>query len=468
MAETLARGEELVEGPAHAIPYGRDARAAAVRRVAALMVEHLDGLSVRSASEIWNREAEFRETLAGPEDLFGPCRTTMGSALRSLVEGRLDDQEIAEVRAVGKVASQQGLPLEVVLRGLRVDFLVLWSEMLLVGRTTDPTTQQSLMNASEIVWGAVDAVTSQFTIGYRSNHEARVRAESARREELLRRVVSGESAAPHEVNDVLGLTSSDEVVLVVVDAGGSADGASNGAANVEDLARAMRYASMHSCWTRRDEDVVGVVATRGRKPENVLEALRGVAHLRAGVARARRGVVDLPAALREASLALSSMRAGTHGVATMFDDPITVLVAAQPELSEILLRDVLAPLLARPAKDRDLLLETLVAFDDLDGSIPAVAEQLFCHRNTVLNRITKISRLTGISFTAPSGLALVALAARAVRSGLMATGDDVDAATGNLVPSHSPTAQRSWTHTARREPPVVTFSAEPSVTRTDA
>lgn len=190
-----AGGAETLTAPA--VPFGHDPRAVAVRRVAAIMIEHLDGLSVRSASEIWNREIEFRDTLSGPEQLYSACRTTIGAALDALVHGHFDDGRLGEVRALGKTASEQGTPLEVVLRGLRVDFLVLWSEMLLVARTTDPTTQQSLINSSEIVWGAVDAVTVQFTVGYRSNHEQRLRIEAARREALIVRMVKGEIGRAH-------------------------------------------------------------------------------------------------------------------------------------------------------------------------------------------------------------------------------------------------------------------------------
>jgi DNA-binding PucR family transcriptional regulator len=137
------------------------------------------------------------------------------------------------------------------------------------------------------------------------------------------------------------------------------------------------------------------------------------------VARRCRGIAEVPAAVTEAGLALASMRSGAHGVASVFDDPLAVLVAAEPALATLMLREVLGPLLERPERERDTLLDTLVAFDDCDASVPAVAERVFCHRNTVLNRLTKITRLTGISFTAPSGVALVALAARAIRAGLL-------------------------------------------------
>jgi len=401
---------------AQRVPFGRDARAAAVRGIASIMLEHLHGLSVRSASEIWNREAELRSAMNGPDQLYASCRTTMGAALSSLVSGQLGDDHVREVRTVGRVASEQGMPLEVVLRGLRVDFLVLWSEMLLVARTTDPTTQQSLINASEIVWAAVDAVTAQFTIGYRSNHEARLRAEAAQREDLLLRILKGDAAPRAVVHDVLAVDAGEEYVVVVVDASRGSE--------VDGLTRCVRYASMHSVWATRGSDVVGLVALRGLQMQEAVAALGRGAGLRAGMSRPRRTLAEAPGALEEASLALASKTSGSDGVATIFDDPLAVLVAAQPALVDDLVRGVLGALLDRGCRDRRVLIETVLAFDACDGSVPDVAEATFCHRNTVLNRLAKISRLTGISFSSPSGLALVGLVARALRAGIPAGMED--------------------------------------------
>lgn len=400
------------------MPYGHDARVASVRKVAAIMICHLEGLSARSAGEIWTREPEFCEHFAGPEDLYGSCRVSLGAALDSLVRGELDPYQADQVRSLGRRSSQQDIPLEVVLRALRVDFLVLWSEMLLVARTTDPTTLQSLINASDIVWGAVDAVTVEFTVGYRSNQGARARAEALRREAMVARLVDGEHVDGRDVVETLGLTSVEETIAIVVDG-------VHGPAGTDDLSRVIRYASMHSVWAMRGDTIVGLVALRGERADALRRTLAHLGTVRAGVSQMFRGYTDIPRAVDEATLALASIRPGRSEVADIFDHPTAVLVAAQPALTAALARAFLGRLLERPEREREMLLETLVAFDEADGSVPVVAERLFCHRNTVLNRLGKVSRLTGASFTSPTDLASVALAAEVVRSGLL----DRDAAT---------------------------------------
>lgn len=397
------------------MPYGHDARVAAVGKVAAIMIFHLEGLSARSAGEIWTREPEFRQHFAGPEDLYGSCRVSLGAALDSLMRGELDPYQADQVRALGRRSSQQDIPLEIVLRALRVDFLVLWSEMLLVARTTDPTTLQSLINASDIVWGAVDAVTVECTVGYRSNQGARARAEALRREAMVIRLVDGEHIDGRDVAETLGLSSADEMVAVVVDG-------VHGPAGTDDIARVVRYASMHSAWASRNDTLVGLVALRGERADALREALIRLDPFRAGLSQIFRGYADVPRAVDEAALALASIRPGRSEVADIFEHPTAVLVASQPALTSAMARAFLGQLLGRPERERDMLLETLVAFDDADGSVPVVAERLFCHRNTVLNRLGKISRLTGASFTSPSDLASVALAAEVVRVGLLSSG----------------------------------------------
>ena len=65
-----------------------------------------------------------------------------------------------------------------------------------------------------------------------------------------------------------------------------------------------------------------------------------------------------------------------------------------------------APLAAM--NDRDLIVETILAFAE-SGSVSTTAAKLYCHRNTVLNRIRKFEDTTGISLRTPRSQAMVQL-----------------------------------------------------------
>jgi DNA-binding PucR family transcriptional regulator len=66
--------------------------------------------------------------------------------------------------------------------------------------------------------------------------------------------------------------------------------------------------------------------------------------------------------------------------------------------------------------DRDVLLETLEAWRDNDGSANGAGAKLFCHPNTVRPRLRRIEPLTGRSLSDPLAIAELCLALEAVRS----------------------------------------------------
>jgi DNA-binding PucR family transcriptional regulator len=66
------------------------------------------------------------------------------------------------------------------------------------------------------------------------------------------------------------------------------------------------------------------------------------------------------------------------------------------------MNNVLGPLLNTAAEERDLLLDTLETYF-IAGSMAEAAKRLFCHRNTVRHRLSRIEDLTGRSVDNPSG-----------------------------------------------------------------
>jgi len=63
-----------------------------------------------------------------------------------------------------------------------------------------------------------------------------------------------------------------------------------------------------------------------------------------------------------------------------------------------------------PQPDRDRLVDTVLQFCT-NGSIKENAETLFCHRNTIVNRLLRFHDLTGLDVTIPvdAARALIAI-----------------------------------------------------------
>jgi DNA-binding PucR family transcriptional regulator len=76
--------------------------------------------------------------------------------------------------------------------------------------------------------------------------------------------------------------------------------------------------------------------------------------------------------------------------------------------------DWLGPIVALPAKESDLLLETLTRWLEADRSAGVAAERLYCHRNTVLNRLHRISTLVGRDLTGRQAFVELSLALSAL------------------------------------------------------
>ena len=75
------------------------------------------------------------------------------------------------------------------------------------------------------------------------------------------------------------------------------------------------------------------------------------------------------------------------------------------------------PVLGLHAVERDLLLTTLAAWLECDGSARRAAVQLYCHRNTVVNRLRRLEQLAQRSLARPRDLVELTLALDALQLG---------------------------------------------------
>ena len=106
---------------------------------------------------------------------------------------------------------------------------------------------------------------------------------------------------------------------------------------------------------------------------------------------------------------------------TRFDDrPLSAVVVANPEIAARAARAVLGPLLASIAPNAVPCSRRCARWRDAGGSTVVAAERLFCHRNTVRNRLQRVETMTGRSLDEPLGCAEVCMALDA----LTLLGDD--------------------------------------------
>ncbi|MFB4420542.1 PucR family transcriptional regulator [Streptomyces sp. QL37] len=129
-----------------------------------------------------------------------------------------------------------------------------------------------------------------------------------------------------------------------------------------------------------------------------------------GIGPVADGLAGLGAARRLAEVALLTCPPGTAEIVRLEERLPAALVVSQPELAARLVSDVFGPLLALDPADRALLVRTLEAWLECGGSAGRAAGRLYCHRNTVLNRLRRLERLTSRSLSRPRELIEMMLA----------------------------------------------------------
>jgi hypothetical protein len=166
-------------------------------------------------------------------------------------------------------------------------------------------------------------------------------------------------------------------------------------------------------WRQHGESAVGVVVLGEEPLTKLRDSLPEQEEYRTGVSTAINGLGSLGRTRSLAEIAARTLRG--PGLAFLADRLDVAIVGSRPDLARELQSHVLAPLLAMEEWRREVLLETLEAWLDTDGSTARAAVRLYCHRNTVINRLRRIEQVTNRSLTVPNDLISLSLALRAYR-----------------------------------------------------
>lgn len=215
-----------------------------------------------------------------------------------------------------------------------------------------------------------------------------------------------------------------------------AGGAADGPAGVPGAPRVL--------WRVRADGETGV-AELGHHPLESLRALLAPLPVRAGISPVVGSPAELAGARRLAALALRAAPAPAGSGACLLDERLpAALVAADPELAARLREVVLGPVLALPGQEARVLLTTLGTWLACQGSTTYAAQRLYCHRNTVSNRLRRLEQLTGRTLSDPAHVVELALAHAALAHAPAKAGPPpVDPAAGGGGPTPAGTARRS-------------------------
>ena len=362
---------------------------------------------------------------AAPEELLADVRRSTREHIRSGIlemAGTPDpERRSADIwRETGRRRARQGVPLELVLNAYTLGSRVLWEALLEVGPRPDSGLDDyALAVAGHRLWHSLHVQNTVVIDAHRRESARLVRRDLARQHRALDGLVEGRGADPGfaaEAAEVLGVGSDEPLACVA-------------AAIDESLDEPMRSpddrlerAGRMSAWYVRGGVQVGLVPMGGLEIRELVEVLRPSASGRVGVALAADGLRGFGTAYSLAVRAAQTLPRGRADVVTVNDRLPEVLLSANPDITALLVDETIGPLLGQSDAHREVLLDTLAALIRCNVSHSRAAEELFCHRNTVIYRQKQIEALTGRDLRVPRDRLMLGL-------GLMSTGRTIHAPT---------------------------------------
>ncbi|WP_051781916.1 MULTISPECIES: helix-turn-helix domain-containing protein [unclassified Streptomyces] len=357
-------------------------------------------------------------------------RERIHDTLRQAVEGLLRSTrglpvELADARAVGALRAEQGLPLASLLRTHRRGGRLLWQSLTEAVTAHDRAALPRLLPGASVLWDVVDQMTDAMTESYRRTETAHGDRDRERRAALLDVLLDG-ADGPSEAAEAaaaqLGLPERGRFTVVVLAAAGPGAPSATPAPSTRaapsvppaTAAGSGAASAPRVLWRFRADGEVGLVELGHHPLESVRDLLAPLG-VRAGVGPVVTAPAELARAHRLAALALRTAPESEGPRTALLDERLpAALVAAQAELAGRLRQVVLGPVLALPAEDRRTLLTTLGTWLACRGSTTDAAQRLYCHRNTVSNRLRRVEQLTGRSLSDPRHVVELALAHSAV------------------------------------------------------
>ncbi|WP_411078556.1 PucR family transcriptional regulator [Streptomyces sp. cmx-18-6] len=420
-----------------------------LHRAARVLVASLPALTDRLVEALYEQEPGYRAAIDSDRaEVWQEVHHSLRHNVGSLLQPReFRDAAHRTSRWIGEIRAAQGVPLDAVLHAFRMGGAMVWQDLVDETARRDPDDVRLLVHVAADVWNFVDEHCGIVADAYRQAE----RRLSWRRENQQRLMVAALLDGTARIADLseaaamLGLPEQGRyAVLAVASAprGPQQQGPARppltlpaglpGGPLLRHTGPDAEYAILPLSPLSGESGGFGGFrgfggfggpGESGESGESgelhaiaaALEASADTpAGTRAGIGSAVEGLAALGDARRLAETALRACPAS--GGTVLLDEHLPdALVVSSPALGTALADRVLGPLDRLDPSDRDVIVETLTAWLDADGSAQRAGARLYCHRNTVLNRLRRFEQLTGRCLTRPKDAVEVSLALAARR-----------------------------------------------------
>lgn len=297
--------------------------------------------------------------------------------------------------ALGARRARAGIPPDALISAVRLDFSILWDDLLRIAHANDAALLASRVHK---VWRVVDEFATQTHTSYLTERVRMAQEESSIRGEFVARLFNQSSLSADTVSQVAAALGVDaEARFALVAASGDA------AVRVRKAAGQGGYGqqSRHRLFLHEFGGNTYAFWPEAQSRAAAPKLPPGLEGIPCGYIPAIAGLRAVPAAARTAESLASLLHAADSGPLSVEAGWARLANQYLRDAGLDLLEDLKSGLSECRGGERERLEETIRHFL-ATGSISVTAEQLFCHRNTVLNRINRFQELTGIDLTIPA------------------------------------------------------------------
>ncbi|WP_119728033.1 PucR family transcriptional regulator [Thermomonospora amylolytica] len=380
-----------------------------IRRAVRRLSDQLPQLADRLVNEILageggDRPAELRA------DLWEVSHIGLGHGIEAILEPGRGRPDLRWAEELGRRRAEQGLPLDQLLRSYRLAGCVFWEGLVEVVSEEDPAYVPMLVRHATQTWHTIDQQSTTAAEAYHRTEYELLRRSEERVAAIVDALLEGRGTDPGllpSATRALGLPAQGRYAVVVIDQRDVLDG--------QRFVRPVDGGGLRFIWRMRADTQIAVVSLGNADLSDLVETLRPRVHSHAGISPVVDGLADLGKARWLAELALRTCREPGAEIARLDRRLPDALVVSQPELADRLGRGVLGAFSDVNPAFRDVLVSTLTTWLECDGSASRAASRLYCHHNTVLNRLRRIEQLTGRSLNRPRDLVEVVLALSALK-----------------------------------------------------
>ena len=353
---------------------------------------------------------EYGESQVTVPEIRDTARETFRRLIHGLRSGPEDtarDGLLAFASDLGSKRARAGIPPESLTSAVRLDFSILWADLLEIAAPEDAGL---LASRVDLVWRVVDEFATRTHMSYLTERVGMAQEESSIQREFIARLFnqstpSAETSA--QVGSALGIGPDARCGLVA--ASGEAGARLRAAATQFGSAQRRHKIFLHE--SGGNTYLFWPLPPRAARSARsmALQLPPALADIPCGYVPEVYGLRGLPAAARTAESLAALLRPADSG-------PLSA-DAAWTRLAQQNLQDAGLDLAAQLEEaleecrggERERLTETVQHYLST-GNVTATAEQLFCHRNTILNRINRFEELTGIDLTVPAQAARLVVA----------------------------------------------------------